>query len=251
MNKRVGETKNNTYGSVMIVTRYRNNRDVDVYFPEYNWTANRVHYSSFTRGSLKCPYERRTSGIGYLGEGQYKTCEDGRNTKAYDAWVRMLERAYDPAYHEKHPTYRGCQVCQEWHNFQTFAAWFDANYYEITGQMMNLDKDILFKGNKIYSPGTCAYVPQDVNKLFTKRDACRNGLPVGVHYDSRLNKYAAQCNEDGAKRYLGRYSTPDEAFQAYKLFKEEYIKRMANLYRQYLPLNVYQAMIDYKVEKYD
>ena len=245
---RQGEIRINTYGSTMILTKYRSSRDVDVYFPEYNYTARRVYYATFTRGSLRCPYERRTYGIGYLGEGQHETCKDGRNTRVYDTWVRMLQRCYDPVYQAKHPTYRGCQVYSEWHNFQTFADWYEANYYEIPGQVMNLDKDILYKGNKIYSPGTCAFVSQDINKLFTKRDACRNGLPVGVTQAKGRNSYRAQCNINGEKRHLGDFSTEDEAFLVYKQFKEDYIQTVADLYKQYLPFNLYQAMMSYEVE---
>ena len=80
---RIGERNYNTFGSEMIITKYRTNRDIDVYFPEYNWTFKGVQYSHFKEGNVKCPYERRVCGVGYLGEGKYKVSENGKKTKVY------------------------------------------------------------------------------------------------------------------------------------------------------------------------
>ena len=65
---RTGEENVNNFGSKMIISRYNNRFDIDVYFPEYDWTINHVTYSNFKKGEIKCPYERRTYGVGYLGE---------------------------------------------------------------------------------------------------------------------------------------------------------------------------------------
>ena len=90
----------------------------------------------------------------------------------------MLERCYDTEHSYKFPTYENCIVCDEWLNYQNFARWFDINYYEIEGEVMCLDKDILFKGNKIYSPKTCIFVPRGINNLFTKNDKCRTNFAI-------------------------------------------------------------------------
>lgn len=249
---RTGETQLNNFGSIMIIEQYRGSADVDVYFPEYNWTAYNIQYGQFKRGTVKCPYERRTYKIGYVGEGIYNISENGKNTRVYDTWVRMLERCYEPSYQVKYPTYRGCKVCDDWHNFQNFAEWYELNYYEVPGQTMNLDKDILYKGNKIYSPGTCVFVPQCINKIFTKSDSNRGSLPIGVYYSERDKRYIAQCsvrcNADEKRKHLGYFHTPEEAFLAYKQFKEAYINKVANDFIEYIPFNLYQTMINYEVE---
>lgn len=85
----------------------------------------------------------------------------------------MLERCYSARYQERKPTYKGCSVCDEWLNYQNFAKWYDDNYYEIKGEIMCLDKDILVKGNKIYSPENCVFVPNYINVLFA-RIGCKN-----------------------------------------------------------------------------
>ena len=82
---RTGEKSINNFGSEMIITEYRKYSDIDVYFPEYNWTYKGTRYSDFKNGNIKCPYERRYYGVGYLGEGKYKAKENGKDTAEYAA----------------------------------------------------------------------------------------------------------------------------------------------------------------------
>lgn len=244
---RTGEERYNNFGSRMIITKYNNKKDIDVYFPEYDYTIKHVQYGHFKRGNIKCPYEPRTYGIGYSGEGKYKTKENGKLTKCYDTWHSMMRRCYDPKYQEKYPTYKECEVCESWRNFQTFAEWYNDNYYETPGEVMCLDKDILHKGNKIYSDETCCFVPENINKLFVKRDNDRGDLPIGVSEDH--NKYRARChNTESIIINLGTYVTPIKAFEVYKNFKEITIKKVADKYKDMIPNNVYEALYNYQVE---
>lgn len=250
MNKEdaIGTINYNNFGSKIIIIDYRKYNDIDVYFPEYSWTKEHVQYINFINGRVKCPYERTVFNIGYVGEGKYNISLNGKHTKCYNIWNRMLSRCYDSKYIQKHPTYEQCEVCEEWHNFQNFAQWFENNYYEIDKQVMNLDKDILIKHNKVYSPETCVFVPQNINKLFTKRDNNRGSFPVGVSYNKRDKKYKSYCNMNKKQNFLGYYDTPEEAFQAYKQFKENYIKQVADEYKDSIPEKLYNAMYEYEVE---
>ena len=244
----VGETRFNNFGSEMVITTYRNCSDIDVYFPEYNWTAKNVQYNNFKNGKIKCPYERRVHSYGYLGEGPHKAYENGKLTKEYKIWQHMLGRCYDSNFSVKHPTYIKCEVCDEWLNFQNFAEWYNENYYEISGERMNLDKDILIKGNKIYGPNSCVFVPQSINKLFIKSNVARGDLPIGVCYNKKYKKYQANCKLGNKKsKFLGFYDNEFDAFRAYKEFKETHIKKIANEYLELIPFNLYQAMIDYEI----
>ena len=250
---RTGEERVNSFGSKMVIKEYRNKRDIDIYFPEYNWTFEHVDYSNFKRGNVKCPYERRYFNAGYLGEGKYKMHDEVSNpTKCYNAWYGMLTRCYNEKYHEKYPTYIDCEVYKEWLNFQNFGVWYEDNYYEIKGERMALDKDILIKGNKIYSPDTCIFVPQTINSLFIKRNKARGKSVIGT---TPVNgKYKAQCQifnpETGKSKqeYLGTYDTQEKAFEVYKQFKERYIKRVAEHYKDQIPDKLYQAMYKYEVD---
>ena len=250
---RTGERNINTFGSEMVIVECRGALDIDVYFPEYNWIAKGMRYDNFKKGNIKCPYERRVYGVGYLGEGKYKVYENGKNTKYYDAWHDMLNRCYSEKLHKKYPTYKDCKVCDEWHNFQNFGIWYKDNYYKIEDEKMHLDKDILIKGNKIYSPDTCIFVPQRINKLFTKCDKNRGNSVIGTHHDKN-NKYQANCRLVNPKtgksknKYLGIYDTELEAFEVYKYYKEKNIKEVADYFKEQIPQKLYDALYNYEVE---
>ena len=244
---RTGEETYNNFGSKMIITNYRNYKDIDVYFPEYNWTLKHARCGNFIRGNIACPYEPRVYGVGYIGEGKYKVKENGKTTKCYETWHSMLRRCYGIK-QNRDGTYEGCVVKSNWHNFQNFAEWLDNHYYEVPNQKMCLDKDILHKGNKIYSDETCCFVPEKINTLLIKCDKSRGDCPVGVNYHKRDKIYEARCNNGEESDYLGRFDNIYDAFHVYKVHKEKIIKQRADEYKQYLPQNVYEALYNYQVE---
>jgi len=251
---RIGETKTNTYGSVMTIINYRGARDIDIYFQDSNYTTTNREYRCFVEGKITNPYDKEVLGVGYFGEGKYKSNEiksNGKssNTKQYDAWRHMLQRGYDTKLHIKRPTYIGCTVCEEWHCFQTFAKWYDNNYYEFEGYKMHLDKDILIKGNRIYSPETAIFVPSRINTLFLNNNNHRGKFPLGVSLHC-LN-YTVNCadgSEPNNMIYLGTFKTPEKAFGVYKIHKEQVIKNIADKYKDKIPEKLYNAMYKYEVE---
>ena len=249
---RTGEERVNNFGSKMIITGYRNAIDIDIYFPEYDWTFKHAIYKNFKNGKIKCPYEPKVCGVGYVGEGKYKTRENGKITDEYKIWYDMIQRCYEPKYQEKHPTYKGCKAENDWLNFQNMGEWIEDNYYEVPGEKMCLDKDILYKGNKIYSRKTCIFVPQRINTLFIKCNKSRGKDPIGVDQLPSGN-YRVFCNNGYGKYiYLGVYSTKEEAFRVYKEYKEKLIKETIDSYEGIIPEPHYSrlktAMYNYEVE---
>ena len=249
---RTGEEKLNSFGSKMVIVGYRNNMDIDVYFPKYNWTFEHTQYSNFKKGKVQCPYEPRVYGVGFVGEGKYKTFENGKHTDEYKIYYQMMRRCYDPKFHEKEPTYKDCIVEDHLLNFQCMGEWIKNNYYEVPGEKMCLDKDILCKGNKVYSRDKCIFVPNRINLLFTKRDKSRGKCPIGASLTSSGN-YEVHCNNGHGKLdYLGSYSSKEEAFQIYKVYKEKIIKETIDSYEGKIPEPHYsrlkEAMYNYEVE---
>lgn len=250
---RIGEKNINNFGSEMVIVDYRKAIDIDVYFPEYDWVAKNNTYQNFKKGEIKCPYERIVYGVGYIGEGKYKVSENGKLTRVYDTWHAMLRRCYDEKLHKRKPTYKGCTICEKWHNLQNFGVWYEENYYEIPGETMALDKDILFKHNKIYSPEICIFVPKTINSLFVKNDKNRGESIIGTTL-YRNGKYVVQCRMinpktgKSKKEYLGYYETQEKGFEVYKYYKEKNIKEVADYYKDKIPQKLYNAMYGYEVE---
>lgn len=250
---RTGERNINNFGSEIIIVEYKNRKDIDVYFPEYDWITRNVQYDNFKRGGVKCPYDRSIYSVGYIGEGKYKAKENGKITKCYHTWYNMLMRCYDSKYHKKEPTYISCETSEEFLNFQNFGEWYEENYYEIEGKRMHLDKDILVKHNKVYSPETCIFVPQTINSLFVKNNKNRGESVTGTSF-TKDNKYMVNCwlfNPETGKskgEYLGTYDTQEKAFEVYKYYKEKNIKQVADYYKDLIPQKLYDAMYDYEVE---
>lgn len=112
---------------------------------------------------------------------------------------------------------------------------------------MCIDKDILKKGNKIYSPQTCVFVPKQINSLFVFSKSRRGNLPVGVSYDKEQKKYQAYYTVNGKHIRIGRYDNLEEAFLAYKKRKEKYLKEVADLYKDKIPKKLYDAMYNWEI----
>lgn len=242
---RINECNVNNCGSKMKIIMYINYKNVIVKFD--NNYITKCTYQSFRCGNVANPYDKTLCGIGYIGEGQYKTKINDKFSKQYITWDSMILRCYYNKYLDRRENYIDSIVIEKWHNFQNFAKWYDENFYKINNETMCLDKDILIKGNNIYSPETCIFVPQNINLLFLKSDKSRGDYPIGVTYLD--GDYMARCqNNDGTREYLGRYSTPEKAFEVYKKYKEKIIKDIADKYKKYIPQKLYDAMYVYKVE---
>lgn len=248
-NKRIGKENYNKYGSLMQIVGYRSNRDVDIYFPEYNWTWYHARYDKFESGGISCPYDRKVFDIGYIGEGNYRTKLNNKLVQEYVVWYHMLKRCYE-TFNTTTPTYENCYVCDDWHNYQNFAYWYNNEYYYCRGERIELDKDILYKGNKLYSPETCIFAPQRINSLFISNSNHRGEYPIGVSKAQYgKNKFTASCNiSKNENVFIGSYKTPEEAFIAYKKFKENLIKQIADEYKGLIPDRLYEAMYNYEIE---
>jgi hypothetical protein len=174
---RVGEKHITNEGYTIEIIEYFNRANCTIKFEDNNIVKNRK-YPLITKGIIKNPLHKSVYDIGFRGVGKYTRTT---HPKIYQTWNSMLERGYDNDYQKRHPTYKNITVYEEWHNFQNFAKWWEENYNSETMQGWNLDKDILVKDNKIYSPETCCFVPQEINLLLTKNNINRGKYPIGVH----------------------------------------------------------------------
>ena len=137
----------------MKIIAYRNSEDIDIEFlDDHHYIKEHNNYHNFKIGQVKNPYDRDLYGVGYIGVGNYMAFENGKMSPQYRAWSGMLERCY--SYPKKYPAYVPCNVCDEWHDYQVCAEWFDENKYDVN-ERLHIDKDILFPNRNLYSPPTC------------------------------------------------------------------------------------------------
>jgi len=235
---RTGEIRKNNKGTDMKIISYGSYDKVDVEFLDEFRYATTTTYSNFKRGQVKNPYDITVNGIGYIGEGKYKTKKSPkRHTDAYNTWVALLYRCYCD---ESTVYYRESQVCKDWLCYQNFAEWYENNQYKVKGRL-HLDKDILCPGNKVYAPDKCILVPQRINMLFVNQSNNRN-LPNGIIQKSK--GYLAKYNN----KELGVFETIEEAYKEYSQKKKEDIVRIANEYKDIITKKVYDALLRYKFD---
>ena len=240
---REGEKYTTNQGYEVEIIKYINKNNCTIRFEDGN-VIEEVLFDALKAGKITNPYHKSVYGVGYLGAKKQKN-GDIKYKKAHTVWLSMLGRCYSKRYQKEDSPYIGVTVCDEWHNFQNFAKWFYKNY-DFSLHNLELDKDILFKNSKIYSPKTCSFVPKQVNYLFVKNKKGRGKYPIGVHKCG--NKYGSKISKEKKTLHIGLYNTPEEAFYAYKVAKEDYIKEIADKYKGQISDQVYQAMINYKVE---
>lgn len=250
--ERIGEENLNNQGCLMRIVDYKDANNIIVEFQDKYKTKIRSQYAKFLKGLIKNPYHPSVYGVGIIGN-KYPVGENWKDTKEYKAWNHILERCYCKKLKENRPTYEDVSCCDEWLLFENFYEWlhsqenFDKWYNE---NRWAIDKDILVKGNKIYSPETCCLVSSKINGLFLKRERDRGEYPIGVCWH-KLG-FMAQCINPFTNKHehIGYYSTPEKAFLAYKIVKENYIKKIAQ--EEYDKGNIikkcYDAMMKYEVE---
>lgn len=237
----------------MKIIEYVNSRNILVEFQDEHKFRIRTIYGNFKSGSIKNPYYPSVYGVGIIGT-KYPISINCKLTIEYDAWKRMLRRCFNNKEKERSPAYKNITCSNDWLLYENFYEWLHSqeNFDKwLEGDRWAIDKDILIKRNKIYSPNACCLIPQNVNCLFLKREAERGVYPIGVRYKDN-DGFIASCHNPFTNRneLIGCYSTPEKAFNAYKIYKESIIKQVAQI--EYDAGNIirkcYEAMMNYVVE---
>lgn len=251
---KLGETNHNNKNCLMKIVEFNNRYDIVVEFQDKYKGRVHTNYQAFLCGQVKNPYLASVVDIGITGN-KYLTHINRKPIKEYVSWVHMIKRCYDERYRDKNRTYNECYICEEWLMFENFYEWLHSqeNFEKwLCGERWNIDKDILIKGNKMYSPETCCLVSSSVNSLFTKCDRKRGNLPIGVSKVKNRDGYSALCHNPftNKQEYLGYFKSIKSAFRAYKKRKEEIIKLVAEFeFNQgNITKECYDAMMNYEVE---
>lgn len=118
----IGDVFITNQGSKIRVLEYVKNSKILIEFlDEFNYKKY-VAKVSILNGRIKNPYHPNVVGVGYTGVGEFKETHHIYGRTIYGTWQNMLYRCYSSNIHKKYATYRDCEVCDEWHNFQNFAS---------------------------------------------------------------------------------------------------------------------------------
>lgn len=228
------------------VLRYNDSKNVEIQFLTTGYRKV-AEMKEVKTGSIKDPYSPSIYGVGILGT-KYPTMVNGVITKEYILWNHMLERCYSNTYQKKHPTYIGCEASENFKSFEYFYEWCHRQV-GFGNEGWHLDKDLLTKGDKVYSENTCVFLPQEINKVLTKREVSRGNHLIGVCWCNTKKAFVARVSKNkGKQEFLGRFKTEIEAFNAYKQAKEAFVKEQANKWKSQIDDRAYNALMNYTVE---
>lgn len=141
----------------------------------------------------------------------------------YQTWMSIMRRAYSEKQQKRSPTYRGCSVDERWHKLTSFKSWVEAQPLHSAwledNQAIQVDKDFIVDGNKIYGPDTCVLLPSSINVLLCSLKHDIGDYPLGVFYKKANKKFQSQIFTKGKKLYLGLYEDPIKGHFHWQLAK--------------------------------
>ena len=236
--------KSKSSGDFKIV-KYNDAKDVEIQFlnTDYETAATLDNIKS---GGVKDRYVPSVYGVGIVGN-KYPIKVNDVQTKEYGLWKSMLRRCYSDNFKKKNPTYIDCEVSDKFKSYEYFYEWCNKQIgFGVDG--FEIDKDLLIKGNKIYSESTCVFLPQEINTLLIKCTASRGKHPIGVCWNKTKKSFVAHVGKSkGKQEHLGYFKTEIEAFNAYKQAKEAFIKEQANKWKSQIDIGAYEALMNYTV----
>lgn len=199
----------------------------DIKYKADDWYANK--------------WKRTVFGIGYLG------CNDAdatRDNYIYSKWANMMQRCYDEETHRLKPYYAPCTAEIEFQNFSNYREWHKEN--AMGDRKVDLDKDVLIRGNTVYGSETCTLIPHFTNTIFENR-----GADTNIVLNNDTGKYDVTMSILGNREEVGTFDTEEEAKQGFIDYKQDYIRKYAKKCKGKVPNKTYEAMVNWVVETAD
>lgn len=247
-NERLFLEKYNKQGDLMKIVEYNTYNNIIVEFQDEYKAKVKTKYDHFCNGTILNPYHPSLYNVGKMGVNFEKN-----HKLEYKIWSSMMCRCFNEKYYSICKTYKDVICCKDWEIFENFYRWINEQENFSTLKESNirfaLDKDIIIKGNKVYSPDTCCLVPHYINNLFIKSEKTRGDYPIGIN-GTNSGYYATCSNGHGKLVKLGKADNVYDAFKLYKDYKESLIKSIAreNYKMGYINKKCYESMLNYKVE---
>lgn len=187
--------KSNNFGEFIINSISGTTAEIEFVLTGFKTIARK---QNAIKGRVKDRFMPSVCGVGFYGVGPAKSKINSKSTAVYECWSKMIKRCYCSIYHKTRPTYKDCEVCDEWKNFQVFAEWYKKNHPK-DGLSYQLDKDKLAGGiGKLYSPETCQFLTLEDNVEASQAKRFKFRSPDGEIFDVfNISKF---CREFGLNR---------------------------------------------------
>ena len=238
----LGKTfSSNNFGDFIVVD-YVSSKNITVEFIATGYQT-KTTTKEINQGKIADRLKPSVFGVGIIGN-KYPTTINRKSTKHYVLWKSMLERCYGNSNHKPSVSYKSCSVNGDFKYYTYFYEWCNEQVGFKDG--FNLDKDLLTKGNKVYSESTCVFLPNEINLALSTKKSQRGESLIGVR--KTKTGYQSRCNIRGKNYSLGVFNTEIEAFNAYKQAKESYLKELANKWKDEIDTRAYNALMNYQVE---
>jgi hypothetical protein len=243
----IGDKHTMNQNGILEVLEYNNAENVVVRFLSTGFTTT-VEACQIRRGTVKDLLLPRVCGVGYIGEGRYSAYNSRHEAHwSYLKWQNMLERCYAPTSEQTRECYEDVTVCDEWFNYQIFAEWA-VNQIGYGNRGWAMEKDLLAKGNRHYSPDKCCFLPVELNNQMLKAEKVRGEYPIGVCINKPNGRFIAHCTKEGeSSTHIGIYDTVIEAFEAYRQAKKDRLRFLAEKWKDKIDQRAYQALLNYDV----
>ena len=237
--------KSKTSGDFKVL-KYNDSKSVEIQFLKTGYETL-ARLDNIRNGKVKDPYSPSVFGIGTVGT-KYPISEGCRGTKEYVLWKDVLRRCYSDTFQKKQPTYKDCEVSDKFKSYEHFYEWCHKQVgFGVEG--FEIDKDLLIKGNKVYSEDSCVFLPAEINMHLVKCTASRGEYLIGVSWCNTKKAFVARVRKNkGKSEWLGLFRTELEAFNAYKKAKEVFVKEQAEKYKSQIDPRAYEALMNYQVE---
>lgn len=238
----VGEIYATVSGGDAKVVEYVNARNIVVEF------INTGFKKTCSAGNLRIGMVADDSLPSFLGVGivDISTSHENRKPlKPYKLWKDMLSRCYSGKSH--YLSYKGCSVSENFKRLSYFTNWCK-NQKGFGQEGWHLDKDILGKGNKVYSEDTCCFLPKEINCIFGTNAKVRGKYPIGVQKQTGSNRFMSKVKQGATEISKCGFLTPEDAFSWYKAQKEARIRSVAEQFKDQLDPRAYNALMSWQIE---
>lgn len=240
----VGQIRDTNEGGSFTVVEIISAKEIYIVHNDEHKHKAKVSADQVRNGNIRNPFYPILYGVGYMGVGKHKSKIKGVNVPHYSVWTGAIIRCYCPTRQAKRPSYIGCSISKNWLCYQNFAEWYTT--HESCGLGYELDKDLVVKGNRIYSAETCTMIPREINLAIRTDRINVNDLPVGV-FKTKSGSYTAGTRTKGKDFHIGTFSTPEEASAAYVIAKEAYVKELALEWKDKIEPRAFEALMNWSV----